>query len=620
MEDANELIVFDDLNTEDSDIVFIEQFVQDVVGFSSQYGSDISISYTAYNITGKPSKFPDYGDFPQAFVMRTYGKWWNEAPSRTPSFMPQSLGKIISQDFIDLQFEESVYPFKVSVYETYNPGSVVRIWAADYQNRWRLLWEGEPQHVGHTPRVFSPVIRTINSPTKLLRLEFDHSHLEYYTELDAVLLVGTKEPIATSEEQQVSNYDLIVPNIGKLTSQILQLNIHNIPPQVDIPNSFSSFLDEELPYLLKGTGDGAQINVASNKITPSSRTENFDCLPDETVLKIFGHLSLLSLCRCAQVSRRFHDLATDSLLYTELNLKVYWYCVTAAALQSLSKHCQYLQKLDLSWCGDFNHITSDDFIDFIEECGSQLTHLRLNSCKFVDNPCIVKVAMKCKNLKELGLRNCHNITELGFRSLAVLKNLQYLDLYRTLIDLGPLKAILKSSLQLKHINMGSCVHISSMDEIAQTLATYNKELVSVDFWKTYSLTPIGVRALRKCKKLEEVDLGWCFGVGAPGDSLHSLASGCPSLRKLFLAALRGVTDKDLEPFIDYCPALEQVDLLGVRSITSDVCLKFLTRCSKLRLLDVSFCDQVQDSEVAYWRLVFPHVSIKRSFQHDIVTC
>lgn len=63
------------IETEDNDndeIVFIKQFVHDVVDFSSQYGSDISISYTAYNITGKPSKFPDYGDFPQAFVMVSY--------------------------------------------------------------------------------------------------------------------------------------------------------------------------------------------------------------------------------------------------------------------------------------------------------------------------------------------------------------------------------------------------------------------------------------------------------------------------------------------------------------------------------------------------------------------
>ncbi|PSN29548.1 F-box/LRR-repeat protein 4, partial [Blattella germanica] len=475
MVDMNSFDSFNASRSEDREPVFLEQYVQDVVGFSSQYGSDISISYTAYNITGKPSKFPDYGDFPQAFVMRTYGNWWNEAPSRTRQFMPQSLGKIKSQDFIDLQFEEDVYPFRVSVYETYNPGSVVRIWASTTDRGWQLLWEGEPQRVGHTPRVFSPI---------------------------------------------------------------------------DIPNSIVNFLDQELPQLLNGTEDLAQ--------TSSTKSEGFDCLPNETVLKIFGYLSLQTLCRCAQVNRRFRELATDSLLYTELNLKVYWYCITNKSLYYLSKRCQFLQKLDMSWCGDFMQITPDNFINFIEECGSQLTHLRLNSCKFVDNSCILKVAENCNNLKELGLRNCQGIGEYGYRHLSRLKNLQYLDLYRTLVDLLSLKAILKQSQNLKHINMGSCVHISSMDDIALTLAMYNKELVSVDFWKTYSLTPVGVRALRKCKKLEEVDLG----VGAPGDSLNSLASGCPRLRKLFLAALRGVTDRDLEPFIEHCPLLEQVDLLG----------------------------------------------------------
>jgi F-box/leucine-rich repeat protein 4 len=72
MVDDGKVTPFDVSNSSDSDIVFIEQFVQDVIGFSSQYGSDVSISYTAYNITGKPSKFPDYGDFPQAFVMVGY--------------------------------------------------------------------------------------------------------------------------------------------------------------------------------------------------------------------------------------------------------------------------------------------------------------------------------------------------------------------------------------------------------------------------------------------------------------------------------------------------------------------------------------------------------------------
>lgn len=61
---------FNSYETATSDpIIVIEQFVSDVRSFSSQYGSEISISYTAHNICGKPSKYPAYGDFPQTFVM-----------------------------------------------------------------------------------------------------------------------------------------------------------------------------------------------------------------------------------------------------------------------------------------------------------------------------------------------------------------------------------------------------------------------------------------------------------------------------------------------------------------------------------------------------------------------
>lgn len=63
---------------------------------------------------------------------------------------------------------------------------------------------------------------------------------------------------------------------------------------------------------------------------------------------------------------------------------------------------------------------------------------------------------------------------------------------------------------VENINLilGSCRAISSMDEIAQILGTHNKELISVDFWKTYSLTPIGIKYLSQCSLLEEIDIGW----------------------------------------------------------------------------------------------------------------
>ena len=47
----------------------VEQYAHSVLDFSSQYGIDLSISYTAPNITGRPSKYPEYGDSPQTFAM-----------------------------------------------------------------------------------------------------------------------------------------------------------------------------------------------------------------------------------------------------------------------------------------------------------------------------------------------------------------------------------------------------------------------------------------------------------------------------------------------------------------------------------------------------------------------
>lgn len=48
---------------------FVQQYVRNVLSYSSQYGGSNSISYAAANIIGLPKKFPTYGDFSQTFAM-----------------------------------------------------------------------------------------------------------------------------------------------------------------------------------------------------------------------------------------------------------------------------------------------------------------------------------------------------------------------------------------------------------------------------------------------------------------------------------------------------------------------------------------------------------------------
>lgn len=91
-------------------------------------------------------------------------------------------------DFVEVRFAEPVFLTYLTIYETYNPGSVVRVLAYPSDLRratrghvhqlavgWHVLWEGLPQHA-HLPRdarAFSPALARPSFATHMLRIEFD---------------------------------------------------------------------------------------------------------------------------------------------------------------------------------------------------------------------------------------------------------------------------------------------------------------------------------------------------------------------------------------------------------------------------------------------------------------
>ncbi|XP_012227104.2 F-box/LRR-repeat protein 4 [Linepithema humile] len=628
-------------------VTFVEQFVHDVRGFSSQYGSSISISYTALNIAGPPSKFPDYGDFPQAFVMRTYGVWWDKAPSRSIDYMPQNNPDVVSQDYIDIEFGKAVYPIRVSVYEIYNPGSVIRIWAQDCHEQWFQLWSGPPQIVPPRSRIFSPPLQSCNFKTKILRLEFNHSLLDYYTELDAVLLIGTSELILPKDKLHKRNLTDLLQSMNniypdkddlynltpdykntkvdlvnlkatlpehctvyrsenfhesKLVSELEQL-YHCVPPLKEGCDKMQQFLLEDFPQFVQ------DIHVPAND-SEDLPCGSFSVLPDETILKIFKNLDLRSLYRLCRVNKHFNNLAQDVLLYTRLNLKPYWHSFDARALNCLASRCKYLQQLDLSWCGNYDMFSTTHIKNFLKNCGNLLTHLRLNCCDKVDNSVILEISRTCKNLKELSLRNCRYVTNAGFSHLNQLEFLQHLDFYGTFISTPTLCSILQRNPNMRHLNIAGMQEYLHADEIAIELGNSCPKLESVDFWKVCTLTSQGIGALARCKNLREVDFSWCGHTTGYGETFRKLFSSCQSLEKVFLAAFRGLTDRDLKE-LTLCKRLKQLDLLGALSLTSEICYEFLLNCSELEMIDLSFCDNITDFQIEQWRQEYPHVAIKR---------
>lgn len=162
-EDNSEDIPSDEFDKYEEDKKFeISQWANEVVDYSDSYGSDSSISYSAVNICGRPSKFPAYGDFAECFSVRRYG------PSEDDEFSLKDKDESSTfHDFIIIKYEHYVLPKAIKIYETYNPGTVFRIYAYCCALReWKILWDSPPAPVERKSREFCPSIRKINFATR----------------------------------------------------------------------------------------------------------------------------------------------------------------------------------------------------------------------------------------------------------------------------------------------------------------------------------------------------------------------------------------------------------------------------------------------------------------------
>ncbi|CAG9773135.1 unnamed protein product [Ceutorhynchus assimilis] len=566
---------------------YLEQYAHAVVHYSSKYNSHCSYSYAPHNLVGKYVKYPSYGDFQEAYFLRSYGKWWKTSSATQKDYRPQDFDLLGAEDFITLEFGSTVVPREIFIYEVYNPGAVIRIWGRlKIDPKWHLLWEGFPQKCAPKSRKFCPPLRKINCLINIIRLEFNQSHLEYHTAIDAVLLSGY-QPETTFQ------------------SEIIRHGLTEV--KFNTPQTIRELTVGDLEKRTKNQGD------VSENLEP---VDCFCLLPDEIIINIFHYLDLKSLSRCAQVNHRWNKLARDQTLYQNISLKIYWYLVDTETLDHFQKKIVNLKKLDLSWCNEhqlyFHQRLNYDYHlklqSIIEGASKTLTHLSLNDNYFVDFDVIGKIN-QCTELVDLRLHNSFNWIRCPLDKLT---NLVSLDLSLTYIIAQDLIQILMANPHLENLNLDLCEKLVLVDQIVETVAMFNKKLKTWRSWKSFYFTPDGIRKFGLCQNLEELDLGWCLIDRDPGDCLLSIANGCKRLKRLILSEWRGLSEQLLMPVILSCKELTQIDLIGIKTITADVCENALFRLPKLRLLDISFCDGVRQSEVEIWRQQYPHITIQRS--------
>lgn len=396
----------------------------------------------------------------------------------------------------------------------------------------------------------------------------NHSLIDYYTGIDSILLSGIK---------CVPPSLLLKNTVIKGTIQTRLESVHFKPQKAQSEN-MKEFLKKDLLKFMKdidfaSSSKESECGHLKHKVDEREKTTLSD-LPYEVLFNIMMFLDLRSLYCCSSVCKSFQQIASDSLLYIEVNLKFYWNFVNPAFIESLTRRSSQIKSLDFSSCGFFDSITSKDFVNFIRVNGKTLRHLRLNTTSFLNTLCLETISINCSNLTELMMRNYINVTtDRNFVSLQLLTELKVLDLEKTEIDSDTLLKILKNNPKLQRLNVAFSSQNVSMDEVCLQISVYNNLITSLDIWKSHHLSPsIGLRALSKCLFLESLNLGWCLREAADVyESLKQVVQNCTKLKKLVLAAARTVNERDLDNIAHFCGNLEQLDLLGICGVTKEMC-------------------------------------------------
>jgi len=136
---------------------------------STEYGNP---DWSAGQATGAPDT-SECGDYTTA---------WAASGSNSPD------------DWLEVHYAKPMFAEEIRIYETYNPGSIVKVEVITVVADYITVWEGDPEASGECPRVFSVPVEGIEAPITGVRLTLDQSVIGDWNEIDAVQLVGTFAP------------------------------------------------------------------------------------------------------------------------------------------------------------------------------------------------------------------------------------------------------------------------------------------------------------------------------------------------------------------------------------------------------------------------------------------
>jgi F-box/leucine-rich repeat protein 4 len=190
-------------------------------------------------------------------------------------------------------------------------------------------------------RKFEPDIRKRDIFSDRIRVEFEHSKLDYYTELDAIEISGIcydlprTNLIALSLKKTADLFENLIETATCAHSNSvnelkrIDLNKLNIEfennLQISKNNLFTS--TTSLNSLRKSDSSSRESIGESKQTNDMVSCSNIIDLPNEILCIVLSYFDLRTIFRLRSTCKTFYQLCSHSYLFNKLDLQPYWHLV-----------------------------------------------------------------------------------------------------------------------------------------------------------------------------------------------------------------------------------------------------------------------------------------------------
>jgi len=318
-------------------------------------------------------------------------------------------------------------------------------------------------------------------------------------------------------------------------------------------------------------------------------------LPKELLLRAFSFLDVVSLCRCAQVSKSWNVLALDGSNWQKVDLFEFQVDVEGTVVENLARRCGgFLKSLSLNGC---QAVGDSALSTFAQHCNN-IERLNLRNCKKLSDRTCQFLARHCSKLQVLDVSSCSSLSDNSLRALAhgcpqlVSVNISWCELL-TAQGVG---ALAEGCNKLRTFISKGCLHIG--DLALFHLGRFCTNLEQVNFQGCRNIMDEGMIELaERCPGLRSVCVSNCSHL--TDQSLVALATHCPGLVTLECAGLSHFTDAGFQALVRSCHRLERLDLEECVLLTDTSISQLAAHCPCLESLSLSHCELVTDEGIRH---------------------